>query len=157
MSTASFHEVLHYLSDADSDLVEEVLAAIDRWQRRTEGHITSGRRAHRFAYSTVVTVRTIVGIRARDKEEEFREVCFPVYARNLSQSGIGIVVAPRYLPQLMADDSILLRGEDLVAVKKPVEIGLRAANGEIRWVVGTVVRRRAVQYGFLDCGVAFEA
>lgn len=156
MLTTVSEQTLNYLPDVDAELTADVLASLERTQRRTDGHFTNQRRTHRFAYTPTVTVRTIVALRRRGKEEEFCEASFLAYARNLSQGGIGFVFAPRYVPQLVSDDAVILRAEEVIAVKKPLDVALPGPNGSVRWVVGRVVRRRVIQHGYLDCGMCFE-
>jgi hypothetical protein len=157
MSTATAHETLQYLPDVDPELAATVLAALKRSQRRGDGHFTDHRRMPRFFYAAAVMVRTIVPLRRRGEGEEFCEAAFPAYARNISQGGIGFVLAPRYVPRQASDLSVLVRAEDIAAVKKPLEIGLPNPAGEFRWIMGSIVRRRIIQHGFVDCGMAFEA
>lgn len=157
MSTATAHETLQFIPDVDPELAATVLAALKRSQRRGEGHFTDKRRIPRFFYAAAVVVRTIVPLRRRGEEEEFREAAFPAYARDISQGGIGFVLAPRYLPRPATDSVVIARGQDILAVKKPLEIGLPNPAGEMRWVAGRIVRRRIIQDGFVDCGMAFEA
>lgn len=157
MSPDTTHETLQYLPDVDPELAARVLAALKRSQRRGAGHFTDQRRIPRFEYTAAVMVRTIVLLRKRGEEGEFREAAFPAYARNISQGGIGFVLAPRYVPHLATDIASILRAEDIAAVKKPLEMGLPQAEGEMRWVPGRIVRRKVIQDGFVDCGMEFEA
>lgn len=157
MSLDTTHDTLQYLPDVDPELAARVLAALKRSQRRGDGHFTNQRRMPRFEYAAAVMVRTIVLLRKRGEDGEFREATFPAYARNISQGGIGFVLAPRYVPHLTTDSASMLRAEDIAAVKKPLEMGLPQAEGEMRWIPGRIVRRKVIQDGFMDCGMEFEA
>lgn len=84
-----------------------------------------------------------------------RPVQLLVQARNLSQSGISLLAAPRFEPNLIADDTPLISAEAIFRLGRPMAIALNLTQQLPLWMEGQVVRVRRVHQGFLEVGIRF--
>jgi hypothetical protein len=135
--------------------VRAVLDALNWWSERSEEHRSNQRRHGRNLYEAVVWMQPLPASSRPGAERVGRPVQLQVQARNLSQSGISLLAAPQFEPDLINDDTPLLSAEGIFRLGRPVAIGLNPTQQEPLWIEGQVVRVRKVHQGFLEVGIRF--
>lgn len=148
-------DAIRYRPECGAEAVQAVLAALHWWSRRSEPHHSNHRRHARREYDEAVYAQPLAIEGRADAQLPPRPVWLQVQARNLSQGGISLLAAPRFVPELVGDDTPLLSAERIFRLGRPMAIGLHPAPGKLWWVEGEIVRARMVHQGFLDVGVRF--
>lgn len=148
----TFVEV-EYDPDCTPQQFAEVLASLDRWSVRTQDHVTYLRKCERHDYRTsVVVARCEVPPLAGTPVSK---LMFQVMGRNLSQSGLGFLSPPVFVPRLLSDETPLVRGEFAFRLGIEVNVKLVPKVGPPLLVRASVTRIRPVQGGFTEVGIAF--
>lgn len=142
---------VHYEPDCSPEQIEHVLAALDRWSRRTGKHVTHRRASDRHAYRTTVMVEPVQAVGASTAVRQF----FHVPTRNVSKTGLGFVAPPLFMPKMMSDATPLIRGESAFKVGMKIKVTLGPPTGMMPTLCGEIVRVRPVHLGFLEIGVQF--
>jgi hypothetical protein len=142
---------MHYEPDCSPEQVEQVVSALDRWSKRTAKHVTHQRVSDRHAYRTTVIVEPCDSIAS---ESELRQL-FHVPTRNVSKTGLGILVPPIFLPKLLSDATPLIRSESAFRVGMKIKVTLGPPTGMMPTLCAEIVRVRPVHLGFLEVGVRF--
>ena len=142
---------VHYEPDCAPEQIEHVLAALDRWSRRTGKHVTHQRASDRHAYRTTVIVEPSESATPNSTLRQF----FHVPTRNVSKTGLGFVVPPLFIPKMLSDTTPLVRGESAFRVGMKIKVTLGPPTGLMPTICGEIVRVRPVHLGFLEVGVRF--
>jgi hypothetical protein len=146
----SFHR---YQAVWDPEELKQVLRDLERMSERSGVKQFEGsRRYERKPCSGVVVVRPHRDTRLRCGSRASLEIV----ARNLSQSGIG-VLAPMQFESAEISKEPILRALDVFRDGALLEIGLKRSCGKSLWLSATVVRARIVQHDFLDIGLKFNS
>jgi hypothetical protein len=146
---------LTYIPDCDPAQFKEVYDSLTRWSRRSEGHVSNKRRHDRKAYRTVVYVIAPLQKRLTVERNQPARPILQVPTRNLSQSGVALIVPPRFGPRSPDDDRPTISASSVFVAGATLEIAVIAKNKTLIWLVGRVRRARSMQHGFLDVGVQF--
>jgi hypothetical protein len=142
---------VHYESDCSTEQIEHVLAALDRWSRRTGKHVTHQRASDRHAYRTTVIVEPNEQNGASSTLRQF----FHVPARNVSKTGLGFIAPPIFIPKMLSDATPLIRAESAFKLGMKIKVTLGPPTGMMPTLCGEIVRVRPVHLGFLEIGVQF--
>jgi len=142
---------VHYEPDCPPEQIEHVLAALDRWSRRTAKHVTHQRASDRHAYRTTVMVEPSEPATAGSTLRQL----FHVPTRNVSKTGLGFVASPVFMPRLLSDTTPFVRGEAAFRVGMKIKVTLGPPTGMMPTLCGEIVRVRPVHLGFLEIGVRF--
>lgn len=151
-ATLTFVEV-EYDPDCTQQEFAEVLASLDRWSGRTQGHVNYLRRFERHNYRTNVIVAKCES--PPPSGTPAYELRFQVMGRNLSQSGLGFLSPPLFVPRLLSDETTFVRGELAFQLGTEVKVKLSNRSGPTLLVRADVTRIRTVHAGFLEVGLAF--
>ena len=146
---------LTYIPDCDPAQCQEVYDSLSRWSGRCEKHVSNKRRHVRKAYRTMVYVIAPLQKRVTVEKNQPARPILQVPTRNLSQSGVALVVPPRFAPRSPLDDRPLLPATAIFVPNVTLEIAVLAKGKTLIWLVGRVRRVRVMQHGFLDVGVQF--
>jgi hypothetical protein len=148
-------ETIRYRADCDAATLASVLDALNRWSDFCKDHQSNRRRHARGAYETGILVsvaaRELAGIDMGATER----IVLEVQARDLSQAGISLIVAPLFIPQVMSDNTPLLAAHQVFEEGRSLEVRLELPSSRPIWLEGQIVRIRPVQHGFVECGVRF--
>jgi PilZ domain-containing protein len=142
---------VQYAPDCSPEQIEEVLSSLDRWSERTAKHVVHRRRAKRHQYHTNVTVELYDG---QDADATPRQT-FTVTTRNLSKTGLGLVIPPVLVPRLLSDATPLVRSEAVFQVGMKIRVTLGPPTGIMPTLWAEIVRVRPVHFGFFEIGVRF--
>lgn len=124
--------------------VETVLAALDRWTARNDGHHTEKRVARRFALRTPVIITT----RHPATGTAFR---VEAHSRNISVSGLAFVVPKRIRAAESAVDVLVT---SLLTLDSLIRISVDREGRDLR-LVARICRLRKVHDNLYECGVRF--
>ena len=142
---------MHYEPDCPAEQIEHVLAALDRWSRRTGKHVTHRRVSDRHNYRTTVIIEPSDSVTANSTVRQ----CFHVPTRNVSKTGLGFVAPPIFMPKMLSDTTPLIRAESAFRVGMKIKVTLGPPTGMMPTLCGEIVRVRPVHLGFLEIGARF--
>jgi hypothetical protein len=146
---------LTYVPDCDPAQFKEVFEGLTRWSRRCERHVTNKRVHDRKIYRTVVYVIAPLQKRVTVEKNQPARPILQVPTRNLSQSGVALVVPPRFCPRSPLDERPIISAASIFAPNATLELAVLAKQKTLLWLVGRIKRCRVMQHGFLDVGVQF--
>jgi hypothetical protein len=145
---------IRYVPECSAATIDQVVEILERWRKRSENHFSNRRRDHRFPYISNVMVIVELSLVAGEPQAP---ILFSARARNLSISGISLLVAPVYVPEQTSDNTPLVHVERLVPEGRAITVGLPRQNDQYLWMRGSVLRSRVVHFGFRECGISFCA
>lgn len=148
-------EAARYMSAATSRRAEQTIEVLEAASAGGSSAASERRREPREPCSGQVAVKLAVRTASIVTGGIPRQVCVEVFSRNLSKSGFGFIVPPIYLPEEGSTTGIALRGEEVFQAGKLVEIAIVRAEGQTSWMAARILRARAVDGGFVECGAEF--
>ena len=146
---------LTYVPDCDPAQFKEVFEALTRWSRRCEQHVTNKRIHDRKMYKTLVYVIAPLQKRVTIEKNHPARPILQVPTRNVSQSGVALVVPPRFGPRSPLDDRPIILAPSIFIPNSTLELAVLVKQKTLLWLVGRIRRVRMMQHGFLDVGVQF--
>jgi hypothetical protein len=156
MSQRHTYSAVSYIPDCEAATAEQVAEILERWRKRSEDHYSNRRKDHRFPYPNHVFI--VASLPADEATAGAPlNVVVQTQTRNLSCGGVSLLAAPVFVPQQASDDTPVLHAERIFAVGRLVSVGLPRQGSECLWMRGTIVRCRAVHFGFRECGISFVA
>lgn len=144
-------DAVRYRPECGPDAVRAVLDALNWWSQRSERHHSNQRQHARRDYDAAVLLQPL----AADARPQQPPVVLQVQSRNLSQNGISLLAAPRFVPELVSDDTPLLSADRVFRLGRLLAVGLHPTPDRLLWVEGEIVRSRTVHQGFVDVGIRF--
>ena len=147
---------IEYLADCSEQQLDEVLSLLESWSARSEEHVTVVRQHPRKAFRTIVRLEHVGG-----RPECFaaigdmRRLVFLVPARNLSQTGVGLVAPPTFSPRLLSDMTPILRADTVLAQGATIRVQIPTSAALPIALTGSIVRLRHTHHGFVEAGVRF--
>lgn len=141
-----------YGPDCTTEQIQEVLASLERWSARTKEHVTYSRKSERHDFQKDLLVEISL---AGEKTKKATRQWFKVKSRNLSRSGVGIVLPPMFIPRLFGDDTPFVRGDEAFRVGVELIVKLVPPDGPIILIRSVVKRVRTIHLGFLEAGLRF--
>ena len=146
---------LTYVPDCDPAQCQEVFDSLSRWSGRCEKHESNKRRHERKTYRTTVYVIAPLQKKITIAPNQPARPILQVPTRNLSQSGVALIVPPKFAPRSPLDDRPVLPSTAIFIPNVTLEIAVLAKGKMLIWLVGRIRRVRVMQPGFLDVGVQF--
>lgn len=144
---------VEYDPDCTPQQLEQVLLALDRWSVRTAGHVNHQRGAPRRDLRTVIIVE---GSQPTPENGCLRQI-FHIPTRNISRSGLGLIVPPVFVPRMLSDATPLVRSEAAFRVGQQIKVQFGPEGTTLPALRGVIVRMRAVHLGFWELGVQLVA
>lgn len=144
---------VEYDPDCTPEQVDQVLMALERWSVRTAGHVNHQRGAPRRELRAVIIVE---GSQPVPENGCVRQI-FHVPTRNISRSGLGLIVPPVFVPRMLSDTTPLVRSEVAFRVGQEIKVKFGPAGAVLPALRGVIVRMRAVHLGFWELGVRLVA
>jgi len=149
--------VTTHTPDFDDKVFRAALEKLQRWDAKNAGHQSEKRTSNRFGYESRGTVLCIDRDGPTGETAEPERVSFPVYARNLSRSGLSFIIARDILPRVIKDDSVPLQVDEVLRIEKKLLAGLPLKGDDLIWVEAKIVRLRPIHDGLFECGLQFLA
>lgn len=144
---------IEYDPDCTPEQVEQVLLALDRWSVRTAGHVNHQRGTPRRDLRTLIIVE---GSQPTPEYSCVRQI-FHIPTRNISRSGLGLIVPPVFVPRMLSDATPLVRSEVAFKVGQGIKVQFGPEGTTLPALRGVIVRMRAVHLGFWELGVRLVA
>jgi hypothetical protein len=152
LSSFDVEQFVDYRPCWDVNEVRQVVEGIHRLSNRKGKAIVQRRRCDRKYYLAPVLAMPHLDAKARQDEAR---MLLHVVARDLSQSGIGLLVPLFFEPEVASQLNPVVRSTSIFHSNGKIEIGLRRSSGSLLWIIGLVVRARTVQNDYLDIGIRF--
>jgi hypothetical protein len=150
-------DVIEYVPECSEAELDDVVNLLERWSQRTEQHVTARRKHDRHG----VRLNVLVELVGAEPEcfaamGERRSVFFHVPARNISQSGVGLLAPPTFSPRWLSDMTPILRAETVLAVGTKLRLTIPSTTGPGLVMLGEVIRARVTHHGYVEAGVRFN-
>ena len=147
--------ISHVPTGRDSD-AEDALESLVRWDKKNAGHHTQKRSSDRVDYQAILPVRATVSTIADDGVVSEEAVCFEIWGRNVSSSGISCLSFSELMPRMAVDDDAgILQVDRFLEEGSHITIGLTGEAGKITYVLGEIVRVRELANHILEFGIRF--
>jgi hypothetical protein len=138
----------------DAAQMQQAREYLDRLSARTGAKQTDQRRhSERRPY----TVAVLVTQGRKSRLADGSRFMLHAIARNLSRSGLGLLVPLYFEPEIPNRDAPAIQSMTIFRDASLLEIGLRKACGSMLWLLGTVIRARTLNHDVLDVGVRFNS
>lgn len=132
------------------------LESLVRWDKRNVGHHTEKREFSRFEYYARMPMRATLPSAVFDGDLLEESVCFEVWSRNLSASGLSCLTFREMIPCLAVDDTAgILQLDQILGEGSSISLGMTNDAGRTWTVFGGVIRVREVANRILEFGLEF--
>jgi hypothetical protein len=154
MASSNFdiEDMVDYRPCWETTEVQQVAQGLSRLSERNGKAIVQRRRSDRKSYTAPVLIMQ----HYKGKPPEGPRMVLHLMARNLSRSGIAMLAPLFFEPEIPSKSTPMLRAATVFREGALLEIGLMKQSGSLLWLIGGVVRARAVQHDFLEIGIRFS-
>jgi hypothetical protein len=145
-------EITHE-AEYDERQVRRLLDVLAHWSSLNKKPGQEKRGGERFAFEAELMV--VVDLPAEDPNRPSLRITLRARSRNLSTAGVSIILPFRFRPKGMSDDAQTLTAREVFRPDRELLLGLPDGKGQRIWIRSQIAYARAVQDGYLKCGVRF--
>jgi hypothetical protein len=137
--------------------VRRVVRAVLRWAALQDGHHSEKRTTDRFTYlsNVVIGLPDVDRSGFTDPEAPMR-VCYG-WTRNLSSSGVGVVLASTLAPQVVSDGGVILHTSRVLPKDAACTILFFDRSLQPKCLLAKVARSRELHASLVEIGFQFLA
>ncbi len=151
--------VIAYEGSADGQPIEEALLSLKNLYRAHSEDQSERRASERFYYkSRPVIILPVVHDPSGDNPPV--QIAYAAWTRNLSSSGISIVMASSLMPMSGIDDSVFCVDLKKVSLEgSNALVGLFGSHSEVKWIESEIARARSLsplESNALELGLRFK-